>query len=206
MSLRAHAGARARSAQEVGPYADFVGPSRDASTAADGASSPASWLTRRTHRVVLPIAPSMLAAALRAACSDVTSEHAAGVPALSSVGPEVIALPDGFFPEGITGGRGAAVFAGSLFDGLNVRVDLRTGAVELAAPPQVDRIAVRVPRCGEPTRSEGLDGILASANGLTVDLGPADRSVGAWPCGGLRLTVLAGSGWQGSRGRAASRR
>lgn len=99
-------------------------------------------MSRRPHRVVLSITLSMLAAALLAACSDVTSEHDAGVLALSSVGPEVIALPDGFAPEGITEGRGATAYVGSLRDGSIVRVDLRTGAVELAVPPQVDRMAV----------------------------------------------------------------
>lgn len=56
--------------------------------------------------------------------------------------PGVIALPAGFSPEGVAGGTGNQVFAGSLRDGDIWRGDLRTGqgAVLVDAPP--GRIAV----------------------------------------------------------------
>lgn len=45
--------------------------------------------------------------------------------------PDVIALPDGFRPEGIAIGRGASFYAGSLGSGAVVRGDLRTGELDL---------------------------------------------------------------------------
>jgi sugar lactone lactonase YvrE len=41
--------------------------------------------------------------------------------------PEVIALPDGFQPEGISAGRGTSFYVGSLVDGAIYRGDVRTG-------------------------------------------------------------------------------
>jgi hypothetical protein len=41
--------------------------------------------------------------------------------------PARIDLPDGFFPEGITTGRGTTVYVGSLIDGALWRGDVRTG-------------------------------------------------------------------------------
>ncbi len=45
-----------------------------------------------------------------------------------SVYPDVIALPDGFFPEGIAVGTGTDVYAGSLADGSIWKGDLRSGS------------------------------------------------------------------------------
>ena len=45
--------------------------------------------------------------------------------------PEVIPLPNGFEPEGVAAGPGSTVFAGSLDDGDVVRVDLRSGDVDV---------------------------------------------------------------------------
>ena len=61
--------------------------------------------------------------------------------AQAAKGPEVIPLPDGFFPEGIASGTGTTVYAGSLADGDIVRADLRTGAVEVVVDVD-ERIAV----------------------------------------------------------------
>jgi hypothetical protein len=41
--------------------------------------------------------------------------------------PSRVDLPDGFFPEGITGGAGTTVYVGSLIDGSIWRGDVRTG-------------------------------------------------------------------------------
>jgi trehalose/maltose transport system substrate-binding protein len=57
--------------------------------------------------------------------------------------PELIDLPNGFFPEGIAVGRGANFFVGSLLTGAVYGGDLRTGEGALVVPPQgEDRIAV----------------------------------------------------------------
>lgn len=56
--------------------------------------------------------------------------------------PEIIALPDGFQPEGVARGYGPELFAGSLENGSIVAVDLRTGSVQLAVPPSPGRTAV----------------------------------------------------------------
>lgn len=48
--------------------------------------------------------------------------------------PDVIPLPDGFQPEGITLGVGHDAYAGSLADGRIVRADLRTGEVDVVVP------------------------------------------------------------------------
>jgi hypothetical protein len=47
--------------------------------------------------------------------------------------PARIDLPNGFFPEGIEGGRGTTFFVGSLLDGTILRGDLRTGSAAVLA-------------------------------------------------------------------------
>ena len=50
--------------------------------------------------------------------------------------PPLIALPEGFAPEGIATGRGSSFYAGDLYTGRLLRGDYRSGAVEeLAASP-----------------------------------------------------------------------
>ena len=58
-------------------------------------------------------------------------------PADSSQGPfpDSIALPDGFFPEGIAVGKGANFYTGSLIDGTLLHGDLRSGQVLGASDP-----------------------------------------------------------------------
>jgi hypothetical protein len=56
--------------------------------------------------------------------------------------PDVIPLPNGWRPEGITAGTGHTAYVGSLGTGAIYRVDLRTGAGEVAVPPQDGRISV----------------------------------------------------------------
>src|SRR5574341_1743139 len=56
--------------------------------------------------------------------------------------PEVIALPNGFAPEGIALGRGSRFFVGSLVDGRIFAGDLRTGQGAVLVPAQAGRIAV----------------------------------------------------------------
>lgn len=47
--------------------------------------------------------------------------------------PESVALPDGFYPEGIAVGRGHDFYVGSLLDGAVYQGDLRTGQGEVVA-------------------------------------------------------------------------
>jgi outer membrane protein assembly factor BamB len=54
----------------------------------------------------------------------------AATPALAAPFPTTIDLPNGWAPEGITGGRGTTAYVGSLANGAIARVDLRTGAVD----------------------------------------------------------------------------
>jgi hypothetical protein len=73
-----------------------------------------------------------------------------GAPAAGAPLPSVIALPAGFFPEGITPAGGHDVFVGSLATGGVIRVDLRTGEhtplVESADGPAVGLIEDRLGR------------------------------------------------------------
>jgi sugar lactone lactonase YvrE len=62
----------------------------------------------------------------------------AALPALagSDTFPPLIALPDGFQPEGIATGRGSSFYAGNLYSGALLRGDYRTGTVQaLASSP-----------------------------------------------------------------------
>jgi sugar lactone lactonase YvrE len=52
-----------------------------------------------------------------------------------TTGPEVIQLPDGFQPEGITIGRAPYAYLGSLADGRIYRANLNTGTGAVISPP-----------------------------------------------------------------------
>ena len=56
--------------------------------------------------------------------------------------PEVINLPNGFQPEGISTGRGTSFYVGSLFDGAIYRGDLRTGKGAVLVPGVDGRVAI----------------------------------------------------------------
>jgi hypothetical protein len=60
----------------------------------------------------------------------------------SSAFPDVIALPDGFSPEGIAVGYGSTVYAGSLVDGAIWKGNLRSGSGEVWVDGTDGRIAV----------------------------------------------------------------
>ena len=84
--------------------------------------------------------------------------------------PDVIALPDGFQPEGITIGPGGTGYVGSLADGDIVVFDVRTGE-------QLDRLE------GPDTPSVGLKvdqrGRLFIAGGPAGDARVVDAETGA---------------------------
>jgi sugar lactone lactonase YvrE len=78
--------------------------------------------------------------------------------------PEIIPMPDGFQPEGITLGIGHTAYVGSLAGGAIYTVDLRTGETSTLVPPGVTDSPLAV----------GLDfdarsGYLFVAGGLTDD-------------------------------------
>lgn len=56
--------------------------------------------------------------------------------------PDTIALPDGFFPEGIVVGHGTNFYVGSLIDGRVLRGDLRTGEILAVSDPVPGQLAV----------------------------------------------------------------
>lgn len=58
--------------------------------------------------------------------------------------PEVIALPDGWQPEGIAEGPGTTMYSGSRANGDIVAVDVRTGALRLVVDAPADRTAVGI--------------------------------------------------------------
>lgn len=71
----------------------------------------------------------------------------ATAPAAPAAGfPEVIALPDGWQPEGIATGPGTTVYSGSRASGDIVAVDVRTGARELIVDAPAGRTAVGLER------------------------------------------------------------
>ena len=89
------------------------------------------------HTPATPVALLLLALA---ACSadPLTAPPDAADPALrrGTVFPDVIALPDGFWPEGIAFGRGTTFHVGSLATGAIWRGDARTGSGALLVGPQ----------------------------------------------------------------------
>jgi sugar lactone lactonase YvrE len=56
--------------------------------------------------------------------------------------PDVIALPNGWQPEGVVTGHGPVIYSGSLANGAIYAADLRTGEGEIIVPGQAGRVAV----------------------------------------------------------------
>jgi len=56
--------------------------------------------------------------------------------------PPVVALPNGFQPEGIAAGTGTTFFVGSIPSGAVFRGDLLTGQGSVLVPPQADRSSI----------------------------------------------------------------
>jgi hypothetical protein len=74
----------------------------------------------------------------------VTSPGAATGSRAGSEFPDVIALPDGFQPEGIARGGGTAFYVGSLVDGRIYRGNLRTGTGAVLVEGQAGNVAVGI--------------------------------------------------------------
>ena len=62
--------------------------------------------------------------------------------AVAGRGPDRIALPDGYQPEGIASGKGRSVYVGSLPTGQVLEVDTKTGALSEAVPAREGHAAV----------------------------------------------------------------
>lgn len=56
--------------------------------------------------------------------------------------PDVIALPNGWLPEGVVTGRGPTIYSGSRANGAIYAADLRTGEGAILVPGQAGRVAV----------------------------------------------------------------
>jgi hypothetical protein len=56
--------------------------------------------------------------------------------------PGVIALPNGWLPEGVVTGHGSVIYSGSRANGAIYAADLRTGAGSILVPGQEGRVAV----------------------------------------------------------------
>lgn len=88
----------------------------------------------------------------------------------TSVFPDVIALPDGYFPEGIAVGAGHDVYVGSLVDGAIWKGDLRTGEGAVLVPGTPGTVAVGLdydPRSGYLFVSGGAGGTVTIVDGDT---------------------------------------
>jgi streptogramin lyase len=62
--------------------------------------------------------------------------------AVAAQGPERIALPDGYQPEGIAAGKGASVYVGSIPTGRVLEVNTKTGALDEAVPGREGHAAI----------------------------------------------------------------
>lgn len=92
--------------------------------------------------------PTRPARALRLLASLVLAAAVLATPPAASAAPfpEVIALPDGWQPEGIASGTGATVYSGSRASGDIVAVDVRTGGRTLVVDAPQGRTAVGIER------------------------------------------------------------
>jgi streptogramin lyase len=62
--------------------------------------------------------------------------------AVAGKGPERIALPDGYRPEGIAAGKGSSIYVGSIPTGQVLEIDTRTGASSESVPARDEHAAI----------------------------------------------------------------
>lgn len=112
-----------------------------------------SHLRSRSRRVVAAASFATLVGLLGAACASEspdpdgttgpeTTDGTAGPDAGAGPDAEVIALPEGFQPEGVAAGSGSEVYVGSLRDGDIWRGDVDAGEGEVLADAPEGRVAV----------------------------------------------------------------
>jgi hypothetical protein len=88
---------------------------------------------------------AVLVAVLAAAC-------VIGAVALAGKGPEKIALPDGYRPEGIAAGMGRSVYVGSIPTGRVLEIDTKTGTSREAVPARDGHAAIGLKYDGREDR------------------------------------------------------
>lgn len=89
------------------------------------------------------IAMTVLGATVLALAGGVVSAAPAGATG-TDLFPKVIALPNGWQPEGIATGRGTSFYVGSLRDGAIYRGSVLTGRGSVLVPGQPGRVAVGI--------------------------------------------------------------
>jgi streptogramin lyase len=72
--------------------------------------------------------------------------------AVAGGGPERIALPDGFRPEGIAAGMGPSVYVGSIPTGRVLEIDTKTGSSQEAVPAREGHAAIGLKYDGHRNR------------------------------------------------------
>ncbi len=95
--------------------------------------------------------------------------------------PQVIPLPDGFFPEGVTMGYGTDIYTGSLVDGAIWKGDVDSGEGEVLVAGVPGRLAVGMDfdkRSGHLFVAGGPTGVAYVYDGATGDL-VAEVALGA---------------------------
>jgi sugar lactone lactonase YvrE len=75
------------------------------------------------------------------ACAVLLAQAPAGARA-AETWPDVIALPNGWLPEGVVTGHGPVIYSGSRANGAIYAADLRTGEGAILVPGQAGRVAV----------------------------------------------------------------
>lgn len=124
-------------------------------------------------RTITPL--TLLVAISIAGCTAETpSGPEAPDPAAGAAGtyPDVITLPDGFWPEGITFGRGSTFYVTSLATGAIYRADARTGAGDILVTAQPGREAVGL-------KYDERNHRLVVAGGFTGEAHVLDAATGA---------------------------
>jgi len=81
----------------------------------------------------IPVAPAVMLGVLLAACTKnpLTQPPTASAAVAATAFPAVVALPNGFAPEGMAFGTGSTAYVGSLLTGAIWRGDVRTGTGKL---------------------------------------------------------------------------
>jgi hypothetical protein len=72
----------------------------------------------------------------------VTAAFVIAAVAVAGKGPERIALPDGYRPEGIAAGQGKSIYVGSIPTGRVLEIDTKTGASSESVPARAGHAAI----------------------------------------------------------------
>ena len=94
--------------------------------------------------------PALLALCLAACDTEPLTAPPSPAMAVRGAFPDVIPLPNGFWPEGITFGAGSTFYVSSLATGAIFRSDVRSGSRELLVAPEpgVEKVGLRYDAAG----------------------------------------------------------